>query len=38
MLHLGWKTEKTLDDICRDTWNWQRKNPNGYGAIKSPKK
>ena len=30
MLQLGWKTEKTLDDICRDAWNWQRKNPNGY--------
>lgn len=38
MLHLGWKAEKTLDDICRDTWNWQRKNPNGYGAIKFPEK
>jgi UDP-glucose 4-epimerase len=27
---LGWKTEKTLDDMCRDSWNWQRQNPNGY--------
>lgn len=27
---LGWKTEKTLEDACRDTWNWQSKNPNGY--------
>ena len=27
---LGWKTEKTLDDMCRDTWNWQKNNPNGY--------
>lgn len=27
---LGWKTEKTLEDICRDTWNWQSKNPQGY--------
>ena len=27
---LGWKTEKTLEDMCRDSWNWQRKNPNGY--------
>ncbi|MBO4281122.1 MAG: UDP-glucose 4-epimerase GalE [Lachnospiraceae bacterium] len=26
----GWKAEKTLDDMCRDTWNWQSKNPNGY--------
>ena len=27
---LGWKTEKTLEDMCRDSWNWQKKNPNGY--------
>ena len=27
---LGWKTEKTLEDMCRDTWNWQKNNPNGY--------
>lgn len=28
---LGWKAEKNLDDMCRDTWNWQKNNPNGYG-------
>ena len=27
---LGWKAEKTLEDMCRDTWNWQRNNPQGY--------
>lgn len=27
---LGWKTEKNLEDMCRDSWNWQMKNPNGY--------
>ena len=27
---LGWKAEKTLDDMCRDSWNWQKQNPNGY--------
>jgi len=27
---LGWQTTKTLEDICRDTWNWQSKNPKGY--------
>lgn len=27
---LGWKAEKTLDDMCRDAWNWQKNNPNGY--------
>jgi UDP-glucose 4-epimerase len=28
---LGFKAEKTLDDMCRDAMNWQTKNPNGYG-------
>ena len=27
---LNWKAEKTLEDMCRDTWNWQTKNPMGY--------
>lgn len=27
---LHWKAEQTLEDMCRDAWNWQRKNPNGY--------
>ncbi len=27
---LGWKTERSLEDMCRDTWNWQKNNPNGY--------
>ena len=26
---LGWRAEKTLEDMCRDTWNWQKKNPQG---------
>ncbi len=29
---LGWTAEKTLDDMCRDAWNWQKNNPNGYRA------
>ena len=29
---LGWEARKTLDDMCRDAWRWQRMNPNGYGA------
>ncbi len=28
---LGWKTEKTIVDACRDTWRWQSGNPDGYG-------
>lgn len=27
---LGWKAEKSLEDMCRDSWNWQKNNPNGY--------
>ena len=29
---LGFKAEKTLEDMCRDAMNWQTKNPNGYDA------
>lgn len=27
---LGWKAKYTLEDMCRDSWNWQKNNPNGY--------
>ena len=27
---LGWEATKTLEDMCRDAWNWQRNNPKGY--------
>ena len=27
---LGWKAENNLEDMCRDSWNWQKNNPNGY--------
>ena len=27
---LGWEAEKNLDDMCKDTWNWQKNNPDGY--------
>ncbi len=27
---LGWKAERGIDEMCRDTWNWQKKNPEGY--------
>ena len=27
---LGWKAEKTLADMCRDSWRWQSSNPKGY--------
>lgn len=27
---LGWKARLGVDDMCRDTWNWQSQNPDGY--------
>jgi UDP-glucose 4-epimerase len=27
---LGWKAARGIDDMCRDTWNWQKQNPLGY--------
>ena len=29
---LGWTAQKTLADMCRDSWNWQSKNPMGYDS------
>ena len=27
---LGFECKKTLSDMCVDTWNWARRNPDGY--------
>ena len=27
---LGFKAPQSLETMCRDLWNWQSKNPNGY--------
>jgi UDP-glucose 4-epimerase len=27
---LGWKAKYGILEMCRDSWNWQKKNPNGY--------
>ncbi|MBE6610770.1 MAG: UDP-glucose 4-epimerase GalE [Ruminococcaceae bacterium] len=27
---MGWTAEKTLVDMCGDSWRWQKNNPNGY--------
>ena len=27
---LNWKTEKSIEQMCADTWNWQSRNPSGY--------
>lgn len=30
---LKWRTEKTINDACRDSWKWQSQNPNGYSEA-----
>lgn len=27
---LGWEAKYGIEEMCRDSWNWQRQNPNGY--------
>jgi len=27
---LGWRAQYGLEDMCRDAWNWQKNNPDGY--------
>ena len=27
---LGWETQLTIADACRDAWKWQSENPDGY--------
>ena len=27
---LGWEAKFGIDEMCRDTWNWQKNNPKGY--------
>ena len=27
---LGWSAQYNIEDMCRDSYNWQRQNPNGY--------
>lgn len=27
---LGWEAQYNIEDMCADSWNWQKKNPNGY--------
>lgn len=34
---LGWESEKTLYDMCKDAWNWQSRNVNGYDNNKALK-
>lgn len=32
LAELGWSADRDLDTMCRDHWNWQRSNPEGYAA------
>lgn len=29
---LGWKAQYSIEDMCRDSWNWQSRNPMGYNG------
>ncbi|MDX9874922.1 MAG: UDP-glucose 4-epimerase GalE [Spongiibacteraceae bacterium] len=29
---LGWRAERGLDEMTRDSWRWQSQNPDGYGS------
>lgn len=30
---LGWTAKYDVDKMCKDSWNWQSKNPNGYNTF-----
>ena len=30
---MGWKAEFDIEDMCRDSWNWQSKNPDGFATA-----
>lgn len=32
---LNWSAELNLEDMVKDSWNWQTQNPNGYKAYKA---
>lgn len=29
---LGWEAKKGIEEMCADSWRWQKNNPNGYNA------
>ena len=31
---LGWVAEYGIEDMCADSWNWQKNNPDGYHTVK----
>ena len=30
---LGWEAQYGIEEMCRDSWNWQKNNPNGYSEL-----
>ena len=32
---LGWRATRNIDDMCRDSWHWQQRNPDGYRTLPS---
>ena len=31
---LGWVAEYGIEEMCADSWNWQKHNPDGYHTVK----
>jgi UDP-glucose 4-epimerase len=29
---MGWEAKRSLDEMCKDLWCWQSKNPQGYAT------
>ena len=32
---MGWKAQFNIADMCRDSWNWQSKNPDGFATAEA---
>ena len=32
---MGWKAQFDIADMCRDSWNWQSKNPDGFATVEA---
>lgn len=30
---MGWEAKRSLDEMCKDLWCWQQKNPNGFAPA-----
>lgn len=36
-VEMGWTAEKNIEDMCRDSYRWQTKNPDGYADQREVK-